>query len=70
MGWASGSEIVRRVGRVVTFYVHEPRHKKAIFDELVDAATDLDIDTLDECRGIDPQLDAAINEKWGTEEDV
>ncbi len=68
------SELVRRVGRAVVKACAEPRWyddadeavaKRSIFDELVMACVDNDCDTLDECRGIDPELDAAIDAHWG-----
>lgn len=64
--------LVTRVSRVISDMLgdHEEEAKRrAIFDELVKATVAEDCDTLDECRGIDPMLDAAIDEHWG-EEDV
>lgn len=69
MGWASGSEFVSRVAKRVAAVVEHPGQKRAIFDELVAVALDGGCDTLDECRGIDSELDAAIGELWGLKSD-
>ncbi len=66
MGWSSGSEIVERVARVVCGTIETPEARSEIFAELVQAVLDCDCDTLDECRGIDPELDNVIDEYWGT----
>lgn len=66
MGWARGSELVSRVARRVVAVVENPSQRRGIFDELIAAALDGDCDTLDECRGVDSELDAAIDELWGS----
>ena len=70
MGWSDGSDIVSRVARVVLGVVETSETRSAIYVELVQAVLDGDCDTLDECRGIDPELDAVIDECWGSDEDV
>ncbi|KKM96394.1 hypothetical protein LCGC14_1178640 [marine sediment metagenome] len=65
MGWARGSELVGRVARVLVGVVETPECRREIYEELVQVALDFDCDTLDECRGIDTELDAAIDEHWG-----
>ena len=69
MGWSRGSELVERVARVLVGVVETDECRREIFDELVQAVLDLDCDTLDECRDIDPELDAAIDEHWGPYEE-
>ena len=69
MGWSNGSDIVDRVARVVCAVVETSETRSEIFAELVQAVLDCDCDTLDECRGIDPELDNVIDEYWGTEEE-
>jgi hypothetical protein len=49
--------------------VETPECRREIYEELVQVALDFDCDTLDECRGIDTELDAAIDEHWGPYED-
>lgn len=69
MGWSSGSEIVGRVARVVRGVIETSETRSEIYAELVQAVLDCDCDTLDECRGIDPELDAVIDEYWGEDEE-
>ncbi len=65
MGWARGGELVKRVARVVVGVVETAECRREIYEELVQVVLDFDCDTLDECRGIDTELDAAIDEHWG-----
>lgn len=68
MGWATGSELVERIAEKVFEAVEDEEIRREIYDVLVDAVLDMDCDTLDECRGIDPVLDDCINEKWASDE--
>ena len=69
MGWSNGSEIVERVARVVGAVIETPEAKSEIYAELVQSVLDCDCDTLDECRGIDPELDVVIDEYWGSDDE-
>jgi hypothetical protein len=69
MGWSEGSEVVDRVARAVCGVIETPGARSEIFAELVQAVLDCDCDTLDECRGIDPELDNVIDEYWGSDEE-
>jgi hypothetical protein len=66
MGWSGGSEIVGRLARVVEEVIDSPVVKRQIYDELIEAVIDLDCDTVDECRGMSLELDASIDDRWGT----
>ena len=69
MGWARGSEFVGRIARVLMLSDASIECQRAIYNELVLTALNFDCDTLDECRGICADLDAAIDEHWGSYED-
>lgn len=72
MGWASGTELVTRIATRVLSVVDDSRQRRKIYEELVEAATDLDWDCLDEAEGIDPVLDEILrshyDEGWDDEE--
>ena len=67
MGWASGSVLVSRVARRVRDVVGVAKQRRMIYEELVEAATDLDWDCLDEAEGIDPILDEVLYAQYDGE---
>lgn len=70
MGWAGGSTIVERLIPAIQEAVPNDKTRKALYDQLIDAFTDADWDTVDECMGIDSVFDEAANDAgWGGDED-
>ncbi len=69
MGWAGGSVIVSRVARRVKGVVGDAEQRRMIYEELVEAATDLDWDCLDEAEGIDPILDEVLRADYDEEDE-
>jgi hypothetical protein len=62
VGWARGTDLVRRIVRVVRDTVSDPATRRAIYAELIDAFQDADWDTEDEARGLDPVFDATLDD--------
>lgn len=60
MGWSSGTDLVERVAVAVKNHVAEASVRKKLYKALVDAATDMDWDCLNEVEGIDPILDQIL----------
>ena len=68
MGWASGSELVSRVIRVLTEHVGDDDLREAIYADLIPIFEDHDCDTLDECLNEDEAFDKAYRTIYDDEE--
>lgn len=62
MGWASGSNVMTRIIKVVKKEVPSKAKRKVLYMDIVDALRDQDWDTLDECLGEDQAYDDIYNE--------
>lgn len=62
MGWASGSDVMTRIIKVVKKEVPSKTKRKVLYEGIVDALRDQDWDTLDECLGEDQAYDDVYNE--------
>jgi hypothetical protein len=60
MGWASGSQIMWRVMETAQRYIPNETQRCEFYREIIDAFEDQDWDTQDECLGMDPMFDAAM----------
>jgi len=72
MGWASGSGLFSRVIEVIQENVEDHDDRVAIYEELIEAFSDSDWDTQDECLGEDKAYDEALYNvfpEWKDEED-
>lgn len=69
MGWSEGSLMVSNVAEDVIHLGLTDGQKRTILSSLVKYVLENDCDTIDECRGMDPVLDAIIDEQWGKEEE-
>jgi hypothetical protein len=63
MGWASGSELCDKIIRSVKRNVPDTKKRKNIYKATIRAFRDGDWDTEDECRGVDPVFDKALDEE-------
>jgi hypothetical protein len=61
MGWASGSELMSDVITAVQECVPEGSRKN-LYRKLIAAFETADWDTQDECAGLDPEFDEALEE--------
>lgn len=63
MGWASGSELMCEVINAVEKELQHVGKDRMIpfYERIINAFEDHDCDTLDECRGIDPLFDKALD---------
>jgi hypothetical protein len=69
MGWSEGSLIVSNMAEVILSCDLKPEQRHEILNALVLYVLANDCDTIDECRGMDPVLDAIIDEQWGSDEE-
>lgn len=70
MGWASGSMLVAQMVSGIKDLVDDKDTRKDVYMVMIEAATDFDCDTLDECLGIDPAFDDALYEVFPDWKDV
>ena len=63
MGWASGSGLL---GDIIlsTQKVVPKRHRKELYKLFVNHFEQYDCDTINECTGIDPEFDKALEELY------
>lgn len=72
MGWASGSELARKLITALVATISEPGERYCFYLNMIDAFEDQDCDTLFECMGNDPQFDSAmrfLHPGWNMEEE-
>lgn len=62
MGWSSGSGLFAEIAAVIAETVTDEDDRKAIYESMIEAFTERDCDTLEECTGIDYILDEALAE--------
>lgn len=66
MGWASGSEIMNKIIKVVKKNVPDESVRREIYQPIYEAFTDSDWDTVDESLGLDEVFDQiAAEDGWG-----
>jgi hypothetical protein len=70
MGWGSGSSLFNDLIDALNDADCDDAQRYAIYSKMVDAFTDHDWDTLDECVGKDDQYDKVFREIYPEEEDV
>lgn len=63
MGWSGGTELFSAVIKVIKPAVKDEKKRTQMYRELIEAFTDCDWDTVDECCGEDTAYDAAY-EQW------
>lgn len=63
MGWASGSDIARRIVSAIKENVKDELVREKLYVTLIDAFEDADCDTLYEVIGIDPAFDQFFPEE-------
>lgn len=68
MGWASGSELAKRVAKSAQQHITDPDERKAFYQEMIEAFEEFDCDTLYEIvefdDNADPLLVEALQESW------
>lgn len=69
MGWASGSEVMGRIIKVVKKEVASKAKRKALYMGIIQALEDHDWDTQDECLGEDQAYDDVYNEQHPSEDE-
>lgn len=68
MGWASGSGLMQDVITAVNKSFRRGKGAKKFYEMVIEAFQDHDCDTLDECKGSDPDFDAAYREAYPSED--
>jgi hypothetical protein len=64
MGWSSAYRLMGQVIEAVKDHVPEGS-KPGVYKSLIAAFEDHDGDSLDDCRGVDPKYDEAIDDHYG-----
>jgi len=65
MGWSGGSEIIAALSESLSRLGIGDNDRCCIYTDMVRIVLDRDCDTLDECRGLDEELDYVIDDMWG-----
>lgn len=69
MGWSGGSELLSGIATVLMDEVEDDDTRSNIYEQVVEMFSDHDCDTIGECEGIDPILDAVMLDLGYIEED-
>lgn len=69
MGWSSGSSLFADIAEVIANNVTDEDERRAVYDAMIEAFTERDCDTLDECVGIDHILDEALADALDLDDD-
>jgi hypothetical protein len=69
MGWSGGSELLAGIATVLMDEVEDDDTRSNIYEQFVEMFSDHDCDTIGECEGIDPILDAVMLDLGYIEED-
>jgi hypothetical protein len=70
MGWSGGSELLSGIATVLMDEVEDDDIRSNIYEQVVEMFADHDCDTIGECEGIDPILDAVMLDLGYIEEDT
>ncbi len=69
MGWASGSMLMSDIIDALHTEAIDKEIRKNVYATLIEAFSNFDCDTLDECVGVDKAFDEVFKEHYGEIED-